>query len=79
MESAMERTNIRTATIYPAAIGTELLGTISDKDTAEQMGSVYDTYQIPPDRIANVVAIAIDQPDDTTISEFTVGPANQPW
>ena len=79
MESAMEGTNIRTATIYPAAIGTELLGTISHKDTAEQMGSVYDTYQIPPDRIASVVAIAIDQPDDTTINEFTVGPANQPW
>jgi NADP-dependent 3-hydroxy acid dehydrogenase YdfG len=79
MESAMERTNIRTATIYPAAIGTELLGTISHKDTAEQMGSVYDTYQIPPERIASVVAIAIDQPDDTTINEFTVGPANQPW
>ena len=79
MESATEGTNIRTATIYPAAIGTELLGTISDKDTAEQMRSVYDTYQIPPDRIASVVAIAIDQPDDTTINEFTVGPANQPW
>ena len=79
MESAMEGTNIRTATIYPAAIGTELLGTISHRDTAEQMGSVYDAYQIPPDRIASVVAIAIDQPDDTTISEFTVGPANQPW
>jgi NADP-dependent 3-hydroxy acid dehydrogenase YdfG len=79
MESAMEGTNIRTATIYPAAIGTELLGTISHKDTAEQMGSVYDTYQISPDRIASVVAIAIDQPEDTTINEFTVGPANQPW
>src|SRR5438067_5072101 len=79
MESATERTNIRTATIYPAAIGTELLGTIRDKDTAERMGSVYDTYQIPPDRIASVVAIAIDQPDDTTISEFTVDPASQPW
>ena len=79
MESAMEGTNIRTATIYPAAIGTELLGTISDKDTAEQMGSVYDTYQISPYRIASVVAIAIDQPEDTTINEFTVGPANQPW
>jgi NADP-dependent 3-hydroxy acid dehydrogenase YdfG len=79
MESAVEGTNIRTATIYPAAIGTELLGTISDKDTAEQMESVYDTYQISPDRIASVAAIAIDQPEDTTISEFTVGPANQPW
>jgi NADP-dependent 3-hydroxy acid dehydrogenase YdfG len=79
MESATEGTNIRTATIYPAAIGTELLGTISHKDTAEQMGGVYDTYEISPDRIASVVAIAIDQPEDTTISEFTVGPANQPW
>jgi NADP-dependent 3-hydroxy acid dehydrogenase YdfG len=79
MESAMEGTNIRTATIYPAAIGTELLGTISHEDTAEQMRGVYDTFQIAPDRIANVVAIAIDTPEDTTINEFTVGPANQPW
>ncbi|HZC12658.1 MAG TPA: SDR family oxidoreductase [Thermoleophilaceae bacterium] len=79
MESAMEGTNIRTATIYPAAIGTELLGTISHEDTAEQMKNTYDTFEISPDRIANVVAVAIDQPEDTTINEFTVGPANQPW
>ena len=79
MESAMDGTNIRTATIYPAAIGTELLGAISHEDTAEQMQSVYETYEISPDRIASVVAIAIDQPEDTTISEFTVGPANQAW
>jgi NADP-dependent 3-hydroxy acid dehydrogenase YdfG len=79
MESAMEGTNIRTATIYPAAINTELLDTISDKGTAEQMQNVYDQYGISPDRIADVVAFAIDQPEDTTINEFTVGPANQPW
>ncbi len=79
MESAMEGTNIRTATLYPAAINTELLGTISHEDTAEQMQDTYDRYQISPDRIASVVAIAIDQPEDTTINEFTVGPANQPW
>jgi len=79
MESAMEGTNIRTATIYPAAIASELLGTISHEDTAGQMASTYDTYEIPPERVASVVAIAIDQPEDTTISEFTVGPANQPW
>lgn len=79
MESAMEGTNIRTATIYPAAINTELLGTISDKGSAAAMQKTYDTYGISPDRIANVVAFAIDLPDDTTINEFTVGPANQPW
>jgi NADP-dependent 3-hydroxy acid dehydrogenase YdfG len=79
MESAMEGTNIRTTTIYPAAINTELLDTISDKGTAEQMQNVYDQYGISPDRIANIAAFAIDQPEDTTINEFTVGPANQPW
>ena len=79
MEAAMEGTNIRTATIYPAAINTELLGAISHEDTAESARDVYDQYGISPDRIASVVAIAIDQPEDTTINEFTVGPANQPW
>ncbi|MGE4405059.1 SDR family oxidoreductase [Pseudomonas sp.] len=79
MESAMEGSNIRTATIYPAAINTELLATISAKETLDQMQDVYDKYGISPDRIASVVAFAIDQPEDTTINEFTVGPANQPW
>ncbi|SEI88588.1 short chain dehydrogenase [Azotobacter beijerinckii] len=79
MESAMEGTRIRTATIYPAAINTELLTTIKDKASLDQMQGIYDTYGISPDRIASVVAFAIDQPEDTTINEFTVGPANQPW
>jgi len=79
MESAMEGTHIRTATIYPAAINTELLTTISETHTREQMQGVYDQYSIPPDRIARIVAFAIDQPEDTTVNEFTVGPENQPW
>ncbi|QII85609.1 SDR family oxidoreductase [Bordetella hinzii] len=79
IESAMEGTHIRTATIYPAAINTELLATISDKPSLGQMRNVYDSYGISPDRIASVVAFAIDQPEDTTVNEFTVGPARQPW
>ncbi|RIK70091.1 MAG: oxidoreductase [Planctomycetota bacterium] len=79
MESALEGTNIRTTTIYPAAIDTELLGMISHHDTADAMQKLYDRYAISPDRIAQVVALAIDQPEDTTINELTVGPANQPW
>lgn len=79
MESALEGTHIRTATIYPAAINTELLTKISDKTSHDQMQGLYDKYGISPERIADVVAYAIDQPADTTISEFTVGPANQPW
>lgn len=79
MESAMEGTHIRATTIYPAAINTELLHTISDKGVADAMGGLYAKYGISADRIARVVEFAIDQPDDTVINEFTVGPSNQPW
>jgi NADP-dependent 3-hydroxy acid dehydrogenase YdfG len=79
MESAQEGTNIRTATIYPAAINTELLGQITDKNVAENMTKLYEQYGIAPDRVANVVAFAIDQPEDTNVNEFTMGPTAQPW
>lgn len=79
MESAQEGTNIRTATIYPAAINTELLGAITHKGMADAMAKVYETYGIAPERVADVVAFALDLPEDTTVNEFTVGPANQPW
>lgn len=79
MESAQEGTNIRTATIYPAAIKTELLNTITDKESAEDMQKTYDAYEISADRIAKVVVFAIDMPEDTNVNEFTVGPTTQPW
>lgn len=79
MESAQEGTNIRTATIYPAAINTELLGLITDQKVSKAMTDLYEQYGISPDRVANVVAFAINQPEDTNVSEFTVGPTTQPW
>lgn len=79
MESAQEGTNIRTATIYPAAINTELLGAITDASAAQAMTALYQRHGISPDRVANVVAFAIDQPEDTAVSEFTIGPTTQPW
>ncbi|MFD1433079.1 SDR family oxidoreductase [Lacticaseibacillus yichunensis] len=79
MVSAQEGTNIRTATIYPAAVRSELLTTITDKQVAAGMGALYDQYQIAPERVASVVAFAIDQPEDTNVSEFTIGPTTQPW
>ena len=79
MESAIEGTNIRTTTLYPAAINTELLGTITNGGTAAMMQKVYKQYGIAPDRIANVVSLAVDLPEDMTVNELTVGPSNQPW
>lgn len=79
MESAQEGSNIRTATIYPAAIQTELLDTITDTETEKGMSATYEKYQIGPESIASIVAFAIDQPEDTNVNEFTVGPTKQPW
>jgi len=79
MESAQEGTNIRTATIYPAAIKTELLDKITDQKTAAGMTDLYDRYGISPKHVANIVAYAIEQPEEVTINEFTVGPTSQPW
>ncbi|WEV50899.1 SDR family oxidoreductase [Lactobacillus sp. ESL0731] len=79
MESATDRANIRTTTIYPAAIQTELLNTISDEQAAKALHQTYNNYQISPERIANIVAFAIDQPEDTNIGDITVGATTQPW
>lgn len=79
MESAQARTNIRTATIYPAAVQSELVDHITDSATSGGYRKLYDTYEIPAERVASVVAFALNQPDDTNISEFTIGPTSQPW
>lgn len=54
MESAQEGTNIRTATIYPAAINTELLNTITDTEAAKGMAALYEQYGISPEAIARI-------------------------
>ncbi len=79
MESAQAGTNIRTATIYPAAVQSELVDSITDSSTSAGYRQLYDTYEIPAERVANVVAFALSQPDDTNVSEFTIGPTTQPW
>lgn len=79
MESAEEGTNIRTSTIYPATINTELLSTISSEKVLNDFQQMYAQYGISPDSVARIVAFAIDQPDDVNVTEFTVGPTTQPW
>ncbi|MDR4933865.1 SDR family oxidoreductase [Companilactobacillus paralimentarius] len=77
MESAKEQTNIRTATIYPAAINTELLQHITDKSSKQGMDKLYQSVGITPDAIARVVNFAIDQSEDVNVNEFTVYPTKQ--
>ena len=77
-QAGLPRTG-RTATLYPAAINTELLGSISHQASADTVRKPYARYGISPDRITGVVEFALDLPEETTVNEFTVGPVNQPW
>ncbi len=77
MESAQEGTNIRTATLYPAAINTELLNTITDDQAKAGMSQLYAAVGITPDAIARVVNFAIDQPESVNVNEFTIYPTKQ--
>lgn len=79
MESAQAGTNIRTSTIYPAAVQSELVAGITNDNVSKAYRELYDNYEIPAERVANVVAFALSQPEDTNISEFTIGPTTQPW
>lgn len=76
-ESAQEGTNIRTATLYPAAINTELLSAITDQQALSGMKQLYDAVGITPDAIARVVDFAIDQPAEVNVNEFTIYPTKQ--
>lgn len=79
MESAQEGTNIRTASLYPAAINTELLGTITDEQSKVGMEEFYKQVGITPDAVARVVNFAIDQPEEVNVNEFTIYPTKQEW
>lgn len=76
-ESAQEGTNIRTASLYPAAINTELLSTITDEAALKGMSQLYNAVGITPDAVARVVNFAIDQPEEVNINEFTIYPTKQ--
>ena len=77
MESAQEGTRIRTTTLFPAAIDTELVHHIGDEATAERMKNFYQVHSISPDAIASCVRFALEQPEDVDISEMTIYPTSQ--
>ena len=76
-ESVMEGTNIRTTTIYPGAIKTELLNTIAPSETKSVVEAFYRNVGLEPDAIANAVLYAIAQPDHIDISDLAVRPSRE--
>lgn len=68
--------NIRTTTISPGALATELTRTITDPDVAERMNQVYQ-QAIPASAFAHAVEYAIRQPEEVDINEILFRPTSQ--
>lgn len=76
-ESVMENTNIRTTTIYPGAIKTELLHTIAPSETKSMVEEFYKNVGLEAETIAEAVFYAISQPDNVAVSDLAVRPAKE--
>lgn len=77
MEAVAEDTNIRTTTIYPGAVKTELLNTIAPSPTKAMVEKFYEDAGLTPDIIANAVLYAISQPDNVNVSDLVVRPSKE--
>lgn len=67
---------IRTTTIYPGTVESELPNTISHEDSAEMVDQLQG-IAIGADSVARAVAYAIEQPSDVDINEVTLRPTAQ--
>lgn len=74
-ESISGNTNIRTTTIYPGTIKTELLNTVAPSETKTVVEEFYRNVGLEPDAIANAVLYAVSQPDNVDVSDLAVRPS----
>lgn len=76
-ESVTEGTNIRTTIIYPGAIKTELLNTITPSETKSMVEEFYKNAGLTADVVANAVLYAVSQPDDADVSDIVIRPRKE--
>ena len=74
-ESIREGTNIRTTTIYPGAIKTELLNMVAESPAKDMVSQFYENVGLTPDVIANAVLYAVSQPDNVAVPDLVVCPS----
>jgi NADP-dependent 3-hydroxy acid dehydrogenase YdfG len=69
--------NLRTTTISPGAVATELPNSVTEPDIAQGIGQFYEMYAVPADSFARAVAFAMSQPEDVDINEILFRPTRQ--
>ncbi len=68
---------LRTTTISPGYVRTELDSSIDDAALREQIREGMDTFGLAPEAVAEAVAFAIEQPHDVEIGDITIRPTVQ--
>jgi NADP-dependent 3-hydroxy acid dehydrogenase YdfG len=68
---------LRTTSISPGYVHTELVDRIDDPETRDQAQRAMATLGISPDAVARAIAFAIEQPDDVEIGDMTIRSARQ--
>lgn len=69
---------IRTTTIEPGAVDSELKLNTTHAESAKEVAALY-TKAIPADTIARAIAFAIEQPADVNVNEIVVRPTIQQY
>jgi NADP-dependent 3-hydroxy acid dehydrogenase YdfG len=68
---------VRTTSISPGFVDTQLDSSIDDEALLEQIRRTMTDFGIPPAAIARAIAFAIEQPDDVEIGDITIRPTAQ--
>jgi NADP-dependent 3-hydroxy acid dehydrogenase YdfG len=68
---------IRTTVISPGAVESELPASITEADVAQGVQKFYQSYAIPADSFACMVAFAMSQPDEVDVNEILFRPTAQ--
>lgn len=68
---------IRTTSISPGFVRTELDGSIDDPARRAQIRSAMDAFGLPPEAVARAIAFAVEQPHGVEIGDLTIRPTVQ--
>lgn len=68
---------IRTTSIEPGAVESELKHGSTHKESSEAVNDLYNNVAIPSDSVARTIAFAIEQPADVDVNEIVLRPTAQ--
>lgn len=72
MEAVNEGSGIKTTTIYPGAVQTELLNSVAPSETKTMVEAFYREATLDPNVIADAVLYALSQPPQVDVSDLVI-------